>query len=324
VKNKLDPTFYARAINAKNDAIKKCLADIKSIKSHPDLFPKVSFTRAQTMALMDEFELKPLRSAIPYHWDKDVFKLAIIAGKKIPKDTLFEKSWLHSRAGWWWLGDDTPLRGIDSIEDMHKGIRISAILYQLKEETNQISLMGFTSDHSENTSGLVPAASMSMELDLTLGQQVDLLTKKYNEERIKELTGDQDRESAITQDFSYSCRETLYAFFAGSLWMQQKIIETTKLELPKAVTRNLYKYEVEPKSSYVVQLRKKDYEKRADGKGKEVSWQFRWIVGADEGGFWNKYHTKNGTILKWIEPFIKGPSDKPLKPVANKIFHISR
>ena len=49
--------------------------------------------------------------------------------------------------------------------------------------------------------------------------------------------------------------------------------------------------------------------------GGQVEWSMRWMVGLETGGFWRKQPVGPGRSerkLTWINPYMKGPDDKPL------------
>lgn len=65
----------------------------------------------------------------------------------------------------------------------------------------------------------------------------------------------------------------------------------------------------DPGSVRVVDLRQRHHvAERTDGGGEPGRWSHRWVV----RGHWHTYHTRVGKVLRWVEPFVKGPEDKPL------------
>jgi hypothetical protein len=55
----------------------------------------------------------------------------------------------------------------------------------------------------------------------------------------------------------------------------------------------------------------------------QVNWSCRWLVGADTGGHWHRYHTRNGVEDRWVGVYDKGPPDKPLR-FSKRVYKFSR
>jgi hypothetical protein len=64
----------------------------------------------------------------------------------------------------------------------------------------------------------------------------------------------------------------------------------------------------------VIELRARDYQQRDESEGTGVEYTCQWLV----RGHWHQYHTKDGLQPRWVMPYVKGPSDKPLR-VAEKV-----
>lgn len=324
--SKQDASLYAKCLKARQDAIDKCIADLKSIKNY---LPHLTDVGQRGVLARLSVETAALRNSIPYHWEPEVLRLAILSGAKLPQDTVFDQTWLHSKAGWWWFGDKSPILGRDTqgTDGPHTRVRVHALLYDLVPDVD-VGILAFTYDHAEPTRGPVPIGGVRWKIGQTMSsvrKQIRSETAEITKYTIGERPKmSQDLDEAFEEDFDYTSEKILSAFVAGSLWMQQKIVVTSKLDLPKAITRGFPKQEIKHHESYVVSLRKRDYQPKPDSTGKQVDWQFQWIVGAKEGGFWRRQPTKDGIKLIWIEPFIKGPADKPMKPVQDKLYHVNR
>ena len=62
----------------------------------------------------------------------------------------------------------------------------------------------------------------------------------------------------------------------------------------------------------IVQLRRREYiDEENSNKSNPVEWSCRWFV----RGHWRNQYYKSENVHKpiWIDPYIKGPEDKPLK-----------
>jgi hypothetical protein len=64
----------------------------------------------------------------------------------------------------------------------------------------------------------------------------------------------------------------------------------------------------------VIELRARDYQQRDESEGTGMEYTCQWLV----RGHWHQYHTREGLQPRWVMPYVKGPSDKPLR-VAEKV-----
>jgi len=72
----------------------------------------------------------------------------------------------------------------------------------------------------------------------------------------------------------------------------------------------------------VVTLRRLETQPRPPGPGEPVDWSCRWIV---DGHWRNQYHPSTGRHeLTYINPFVKGPADKPLKVSSATVYAVNR
>ena len=107
----------------------------------------------------------------------------------------------------------------------------------------------------------------------------------------------------------------LYTFFE---FIRSPIFETVIPSIPRPLRRR-WTHRVEP-SVRVIQLR----ERKTSGvhEGKEIEWQHRWVVSRHWRQQW--YPSLNQHLPKLIAPYLKGPSDKPLKPPRARVFAVVR
>jgi hypothetical protein len=112
--------------------------------------------------------------------------------------------------------------------------------------------------------------------------------------------------------------------FLSSLWavMGTPIAVTGRGHFPRPLGRR-----AASEFGYVPEIRvitlrraKVDGEPRPEGyEPTQREYSHRWVV----AGHWHNYNTKNGLIKKWLDPYIKGPKDKPLV-LKDKIYRVSR
>ena len=112
----------------------------------------------------------------------------------------------------------------------------------------------------------------------------------------------------------------LYAAFH---LMAQRLATTTTHATDRATKRRATKAgQVAPPIIKVITLRRLEQDRATDPQGREVDWQWRWAV---RGHWREQYYPSDGTHKPvFIEAYVKGPEDKPLKPVGQKLFVATR
>lgn len=105
-------------------------------------------------------------------------------------------------------------------------------------------------------------------------------------------------------------------FLAASfLFLNQRILTTAKGTLHRHDIRRAKRNNIPPEIRIII-LRRTEHQHEYEHETRDVSWQWQWLV----SGHWRHYKHNNNTI--WISPYIKGPQDKPMKPVNDKVFAV--
>lgn len=90
--------------------------------------------------------------------------------------------------------------------------------------------------------------------------------------------------------------------------------------LNNTVRRRLAKaYGHEP-SVRVVELRQREYQQREESHDRNTEYSCQWLV----RGHWHQYHTRDGLQPRWVSPYVKGPTDKPLKAPTITAYEVVR
>lgn len=111
---------------------------------------------------------------------------------------------------------------------------------------------------------------------------------------------------------------------AACAWLRQRVLVTDARPVERHLRRRLvreYQLASEPEVR-VVQLRRREHPAPAGVASHDVDWSCRWVV----TGHWRHQAYQRGARhdLKWIDPYVKGPDDKPLRMPRRTVYDVSR
>jgi hypothetical protein len=109
---------------------------------------------------------------------------------------------------------------------------------------------------------------------------------------------------------------------AGCAWLDQKIAAVRHDRIERHARKRIAReFEVEaPTEVRVISLRRQESAPHEAGEGRVVDWRYRWVV----SGHWRKQAVKDGHRLTYINPYMKGPADRPLKLPTATVYDVSR
>jgi hypothetical protein len=113
---------------------------------------------------------------------------------------------------------------------------------------------------------------------------------------------------------------TIVTFFA---FTQQRILVTSSRPIAnRGVRKRLGKHIQEIPMVRVVELRRREHQQHDESHAVAVEWSCQWLV----RGHWRQQYfpASNEHRPLWIEPHIKGPSDKPLKAPTITAYEVVR
>jgi hypothetical protein len=129
---------------------------------------------------------------------------------------------------------------------------------------------------------------------------------------------DGDRWLATAESPNRGLARFVAAFFA---FVQQRIlVGTTRRVLNRAARRRIARtLPIEPLVR-VVELRRRAYTPREASEHEPAEWSCQWVV----RGHWHRYHTREGLQPRWVNPYVKGPDDKPFKAPRATVYEVVR
>ena len=120
-----------------------------------------------------------------------------------------------------------------------------------------------------------------------------------------------------------SCTEYFAKIVAARRFMDLPIADTSELPLPRAERRRNEKAGRTPPRCISITLRRvRPQESKTNPEARTVDWSCQWTV----AGHWRKqlYRSTGEKKPIWIDPYIKGPDDKPLKETRSRVIHVRR
>lgn len=237
------------------------------------------------------------RSADPYFVSHEIAQALLAAAKSFPDTVTPQHEMFPSRAGFVWFEKMVPVGQRMMIDNREA---VDMYLQGFFWVVGKTSMEGvFTAAFIEITHDKYNTWEPGSLWTYTVGEQSNILYPA-------------DDSSLVAQKLSWTFIHFIH----------QTILQTTKETPNRGLRRS---YEIQNKKwplVNVVRLRKvKSPSKPTDGE--PVDWSCRWIV---EGHWRNQAYGPGRTERRtvFIEAYVKGPEDKPLKPPTPKIFAVVR
>lgn len=266
-----------------------------------------------------------LQKADTFCWFQDTTEAVVSAAVTLPGDMRLDTDLTPCKAGWWYF--TMPL-GIRTTEDSHTLCAFSwswTVLGLRTTPVHGILFSGYVLATEDGDTVPVPTTEFFWEC----GDSITSMVESTRAELTRTTpTIQQDRIA-----YSVTAIDQIARFFAaGCLWVRQRVLvrESHPVErhLRKRMERER-KDHLRPFSDIqVIQLRRREViaaHKTADSEAKTVNWSCRWIVGGTQG-FWRmqRYKNKEHPIPIHINPYVKGPKDKPLKVHKTRVYTVNR
>jgi hypothetical protein len=285
-----------------------------------------------------------LESSDTFFMDRHFCDLVDHARREMPDDVLFEAEWLQAKRGWLWM--ETPAEVPPVIEqerEFHLLIRAvgwrevplgaTLVAYDGSTEpappgTVQFCFYGdmelLRDRVGADTTGWEEFWSPWSFFALRNGQMLRERMVDFEERGRKESPrGTYEPQFLSTGERTEHRLHEMRWLFAALHLMSQRLAITVDEKVDRATRRRAEKAgRVIPPVIRIVTLRRLKQDQQAEKAETKVDWQWRWIV----RGFWRMqwYPSENRHKRIFVESFLKGPDDKPLKPDTIKLFVAKR
>lgn len=268
------------------------------------------------------YSLRTINSALegqPYFWSVDLCRLIEVAQETLPDIALTDDILPEGMPGvpygaFFWF--DHPLSLLDggTIRRVPAMAIFCAITFSDDEQQvgkTSVALVhfGFANDLGSDTSDMIVPIGFTWWFE---GETIDEAVQSRFQERDAEAWR---RENA---------RLRLRYLASGLLLMRQEIFRSESRPASRSLQRQLSRREpgIEPLIRVITlrRIHRQHDDSRHEENAREYSIQ--WIV----RGHWRQqwYPSLNRHQPKWINPYVKGPEDKPLKPSRTTVYAVVR
>lgn len=268
-------------------------------------------------------DIRALRGADTYCWFPEPLHAADVAAATLPVTTTLSRDLTESAAAWWHFMEPYPIR--TSAAHDH----IEALLWYWVKHTDgtegvQFSVYVF----DEPTGRPMPSTLFYWQDGHSLQQAMEKQAVAYKSAYdVPDSALRVQRAGLLGFDATIHVIERLMRLWAAAaIWIQQRILTYSPGHIErherKRMERGRFQHAV--RDVQIIELRRRAYtsDTAADGTERAVDWQCRWIVRGHFREQWYPREDRHKT--KFIEPYDKGPADKPLKVPQHTVYKVDR
>jgi hypothetical protein len=275
---------------------------------------------------------KSLETGETFFMNKRFCELVDVARRTIPDDLEFDPTWLVTPNGWMWIDEPFCCPKFVTLEDGNPNVeetmfgghpfRLSAVSWFQVPLGSGATEVLFYMDR-----GLInpkPLSGFGMWAYFTIcsGEKVLDRLRKF-EQHVNDGIGNMEQDGRYVDGPSMDMLHEIRWFYTAMHLMSQKL-STTVQHVAERGTRRRWEREKVTLQPFlrIVTLRRMEEDRKKDPIGHGVDWHWQWKV----DGHWRAQWFPSEQVHKkiWIESYVKGPEDKPFKPVPLTIFKAAR
>lgn len=314
----------------------------RSYKFNSGIAPRI---RDNAIGALQNKTIVALRAADTFCWAPQTTQAVMAAAEGLPVECAPGVSALGdlaeaNRSGWWWFQEPLQVQTTGSPGSEQP---VAALLWNYGLQSTpplpdfpnaprepkmglwfQTFVMARVPINGREQGAAIPTTAWIWHDGVSLQRLPDTLTREYNRVYRDGHTGFDACGIAETVDAAMAFSRF---FMAAAAWLRQKIVvESHGGQGIRQAARQLQREHKLPEMPRVrvIELRRSEYVKRddtaTDGTGRRLS--VRFVV----RGFWRNqwYATRKEHAPKYIESYLKGPSDAPMKTAAPTVFVVRR
>jgi hypothetical protein len=270
-----------------------------------------------------------LQSGDTFCMTKDFCHLVEYARKTVPDDLIFDHTWMQSKQGWLWI--ETPFKvplPDGATEQERKYLDNAAHVAAVGWSQVPVGMMLGNGRISTEDSYYFLCFQ-----DLGRFEKDGFACWSYFAfsdgdrliDRVRQFEHSQKNSAgAYGMDRSTDMMHEIRWIYAAFHLMAQRLATSASHPAPRPTRRRMER-EQSPVAPVVrvVTLRRLEQERQRDSLQRltspnTVDWQFQWIV--RDHGRWQWYPSQEEHRFIWVDSYVKGPEDKPLKNPSHKLF----
>lgn len=278
-----------------------------------------------------------------FFMNKKFASLVEHARETVPDDLEFDSSWMQAKQGWLWIEEPFKVPDVDAEEnpelkaaliEKELVIKVSAIGWRTVPEGEQTArfmnrkVLGRVAgpgavqflcfqDFSLYHSDVIGFGSWSYFMLQDGDKLIDRIRQFEN------VVKDEGEGGAYRKDRTSDMMHEIRWVYAAFYLMAQRLASQVQHNTDRNTRRRaeLIRQPVTP-FIRVVTLRRMEEERKKQAAGPPVDWAWQWEV---RGHWRNQFLPSTGGHKPvFVEAYIKGPDDKPLKPPGHKLFVAGR
>jgi hypothetical protein len=280
--------------------------------------------------------VKALKDAEAYCWAPQTVEAVHSVADGLPPDcalsaTALGDLALPGKAGWWWFQREVPVqaaargalaqdtaallwrRGVD---EHGAGTWLTTMICQPRELDGRVQMC------------CIPSAAWLWRD----GDRLDALERIFSDQ-FSGLDRHGDPEGLLPSEVGTTTAAAVWFsrfFMAAAMWLRQRVVTPTPGQGVRGVARQLQRQHKLPAapSVQIIELRRRELVTRlpdapppADGDRKPREYSCRFVVHGFTRNQW--YPSRKEHAPKWIDPYVKGPDDKPFREVP-RVYAVRR
>jgi hypothetical protein len=255
------------------------------------------------------YDLHAMRKAEAFGWTENASRAVWAASAKVPGDASLNASNLPTQAAWWYF--EEPLQVPTTLESRS----VRGMLLAWVKSAGRFGLACSVwcdpapEDDLIREAIIVPSQTLFFPEDLDMNHALEYIRDSYLREYGPR--GPQHGKQLLGVDRYMLASEQFIRFILAACTWMGTVLPDTRIQVHRHLRKEAERQlgPQDPRGVKVIQLRKMEHHgEHAAGDGREYS--HRWMV----DGHFRQQACGTGRAdrkLIWIDPYIKGPDDKP-------------
>lgn len=266
-----------------------------------------------------------MQSATTFAWSKDVVQAIRQVAASIPMDAQINAWNFDTNAAWWWLEETLPIITQDAGDPL---VALNMGWMQEfranKPGNTHFMVVAWVADRNK-PGNIFPTQMFSWQPGATLETMLTYIRKEHEQTYGK--GGNYRNTPHVNVDvFCKAALEIGQFILAGLAWMEQRIAVESQPHVERHRRKEFERTTKRDCDVRLIELRRTaaaDPNDTTEQARRDIKWSVRWTV----DGHWR--HQACGTGHKerkliYINPFIKGPAEAPLKLKNAKVYVVRR